>query len=65
MGGLFAALGQANGERVAPFSFVQLSDAHVGLNGPPDPLGSKAFERAVEMINALPQPPDLVSLPAI
>src|ERR1700745_4227610 len=53
-------LGKQNGEIVTPFSFVQLSDAHVGFNGPPDPLGSKAFERAVEMINALPQPPDLV-----
>jgi 3',5'-cyclic AMP phosphodiesterase CpdA len=59
-GSLFAALGQANGERVAPFSFVQLSDAHVGFSGPPDPLGTKAFERAVDMINALPQRPDLV-----
>jgi 3',5'-cyclic AMP phosphodiesterase CpdA len=32
----------------------------VGFNGPPDPLGTKAFERAVEMINKLPQRPDLV-----
>ena len=48
-------LGKQNGEAVTPFSFVQLSDAHVGFNGPPDPLGTKAFERAVEMINALPQ----------
>lgn len=58
--GLFAALGHANGERPAPFSFVQLSDAHVGFNGPPDPLGTKAFERAVDVINGLPQRPDLV-----
>jgi len=58
--GLFSALSKANGERVASFSFVQLSDAHVGFNGPPDPLGTKAFERAVDMINALPQHPDLV-----
>jgi 3',5'-cyclic AMP phosphodiesterase CpdA len=57
---LFAALGRANGEKVAPFSFVQLSDTHVGFSGPPDPLGTKAFERAVEMINALPRRPDLV-----
>ena len=49
-----------NGEKPSPFSFVQLSDAHVGFNGPPDPLGTKAFERAVEMVNALPQQPDLV-----
>jgi 3',5'-cyclic AMP phosphodiesterase CpdA len=54
------ALGTKNGEVVTPFSFVQLSDAHVGFNGPPDPLGTKAFERAVEMINALPRQPDLV-----
>jgi len=59
-GDFFSTLGKANGEKVAPFSFVQLSDAHVGFNGPPDPLGTKAFERAVEMINALPQRPDLV-----
>src|SRR5438105_3631082 len=53
-------MGKKNGEGIAPFSFVQLSDAHVGFNGPPDPLGTKAFERAVEMVNALPQSPDLV-----
>lgn len=59
-GGMFAALGRESGERVTPFWFVQLSDAHVGFNGPPDPLGTKAFERAVEMIHGLPQRPDLV-----
>jgi hypothetical protein len=53
-------LGKQNGEAVTPFSFVQLSDAHVGFNGPPDPLGTKAFERAVEMVNALPNAPGLV-----
>ena len=56
----FRLLGRHSGEAVTPFSFVQLSDAHVGFNGPPDPLGTKAFERAVEMVNALPQQPDLV-----
>ena len=59
-GNLFSTLGKSTGEKVTPFSFVQLSDAHVGFNGPPDPLGTKAFERAVDMINALPQRPDLV-----
>ena len=57
---LFHHLGRENGEKVSPFSFVQLSDAHVGFNGPPDPLGTRAFERAVEMVNALPHEPDLV-----
>ena len=60
VGDMFASLGRASGERVAPFSFIQLSDAHVGFNGPPDPLGTKAFERAVDMINGLSQRPDLV-----
>jgi 3',5'-cyclic AMP phosphodiesterase CpdA len=58
--GLFSALGRANGEKPTPFSFVQLSDSHVGFNGPPDPLGTKAFERAVDLINGLPQRPDLI-----
>lgn len=60
VGGLFDQLGSENGERVTPFSFVQMSDTHVGFNGPPDPLGTKAFERAVELINQLPQQPDLI-----
>ncbi len=59
-GEMFRFLGKRNGEKVTPFSFVQLSDAHVGFNGPPDPLGTKAFERAVEIVNALPNRPELV-----
>jgi calcineurin-like phosphoesterase family protein len=51
---------RANGESPQPFSIVQLSDTHVGFNGPPDPLGTAAFERAVEMINSLDAQPDLV-----
>jgi len=59
-GRLMGLLGKKNGERPTPFSFVQFSDTHVGFNGPPDPLGTKAFERAVDMVNALPERPDLV-----
>jgi hypothetical protein len=32
-------LAQLNGEPPAPFSFIQLSDTHVGFNGPPDSTG--------------------------
>ena len=53
-------LGKANGEAVTPFSIVQISDSHVGFHGPPNPLGTKAFEQAVTMINALPHQPDLI-----
>ena len=59
-GRLMELLGTKNGERPTPFSFVQFSDTHVGFDGPPDPLGTKAFERAVEMVNGLPERPDLV-----
>src|SRR5215471_780394 len=55
-----AALGKKNGERPTPFTFVQFSDTHVGFDGPPDPLGTKAFETAVAQVNALPEPPDLI-----
>ena len=43
-----------------PFSFVQLSDTHVGSGPPLNPGGTAAFERAVEVVNRLPEPPDLV-----
>jgi hypothetical protein len=49
-----------NGEAVTSFSFVQLSDTHVGFSGPPNPAGTRAFERAVEVVNALPRPPELI-----
>ena len=59
-GELLSFLGKHSGEKQTPFSFVQLSDSHVGFSGPPDPLGTKAFERAVEIVNGLEQRPDLV-----
>src|ERR1017187_6591542 len=53
-------LGRRDGEAPGPFSIVQLSDTHVGFQGPPDPLGTKAFERAVDAVNALNPQPDLI-----
>ncbi len=50
-------LGLQSGERPTPFTFAQLSDAHVGFDGP---LGTRAFEKAVDSINALTPAPDLV-----
>jgi 3',5'-cyclic AMP phosphodiesterase CpdA len=58
--GIAALLGRKNGEAPTPFSFVQLSDTHVGFSGPPNPLGTRAFEKAVEIINGLRERPDLV-----
>lgn len=58
--GLLSHFRHRNGEAPGTFSFVQLSDTHVGFNGPPDPLGTAAFERAVEVINNLDPQPDLI-----
>ena len=58
--GITRTLAELNGEAPAPFSFIQLSDTHVGFNGPPDPLGNKAFESAVATINGLKTRPELV-----
>src|SRR5512140_1032561 len=57
---LSAYLGESNGERLTPFTFVQMSDTHVGFEGPPNPLGTKAFEAAVARVNSMTVRPDLV-----
>jgi 3',5'-cyclic AMP phosphodiesterase CpdA len=57
---LSSRLAAANGEAPAPFLFAQLSDSHVGFAGPPNPTGTRAFERAVAILQGLPRPPDLV-----
>jgi hypothetical protein len=49
-----------NGEAPASFTFAQFSDPHVGFQGPPDPLGTKAFESAVQLINKGTRRPDFV-----
>jgi hypothetical protein len=53
-------LAARNGEVPSPFSFVQISDTHVGFEGPANPTGTAAFERAVEVVNTLPSRPDLI-----
>ena len=49
-----------NGEEPAPFTLIQLSDAHVGFSGPPNPTGTKALEKSIEMVNGLKEQPDLI-----
>ena len=39
------------------FTFVQLSDSHIGFSGPANPDVKVTLQRAVDKINALPQPP--------
>ena len=53
-------LRRANGEAPRNFTFAQFSDTHVGFQGPPDPLGARAFEQAVQLLNRQPRRPDFV-----
>jgi hypothetical protein len=50
-------LGLSAGEKPTPFTFAQLSDTHVGFDGP---IGTRALEKAAETINGLPHMPDLI-----
>jgi 3',5'-cyclic-AMP phosphodiesterase len=59
--GLDAALA-APPKRVAaqPFTFVQLSDSHIGFNKPPNADARATFREAVAKVKALPVQPDFV-----
>jgi hypothetical protein len=61
--GLLDACAAADRVKPAPtedFFFVQLSDTHWGYKGPANPEAAVELPRAVEMVNALPRPPDFV-----
>ncbi|HLK87247.1 MAG TPA: metallophosphoesterase [Candidatus Binataceae bacterium] len=53
-------LQRRNGEAPSSFTFAQFSDTHVGFAGAPDPLGTRAFESAVTLLNRSPYRPDFV-----
>ncbi|EEF57500.1 metallophosphoesterase [Pedosphaera parvula Ellin514] len=42
------------------FTFVQISDSHIGFNRPPNKDVTATFKEAVDKINAMPQPPDFI-----
>jgi Icc protein len=48
--------GHAKGQ----FSFVQISDSHIGFNKPANPDVSATLQATVDKINALPQQPDFI-----
>ncbi|HVU31295.1 MAG TPA: metallophosphoesterase, partial [Sphingomicrobium sp.] len=43
-----------------PFTFVQLSDSHIGFNKPPNPDARATFREAIAKVKALPVQPDFV-----
>ncbi len=57
---LAQASARKNGEAVRPFTFVQLSDTHVGSGPPLNPGGTAAFEHAIDVVNRLPETPELI-----
>ena len=58
--GLDAALAAAPKQGAAPFSFVQLSDSHIGFNKPPNADARATFREAIAKVKALPVQPDFV-----
>jgi 3',5'-cyclic AMP phosphodiesterase CpdA len=62
-GGVVATQVLAEGQRVAPgadFHFMQVSDSHLGFQGPANPFVAKTFQQAIDKINAAPDAPDFV-----
>ena len=46
--------------RAQPFTFVQISDSHIGFNKPPNADARATFREAIAKVKALPQRPDFV-----
>jgi 3',5'-cyclic-AMP phosphodiesterase len=44
----------------AGFSFVQISDSHIGFNKPANPDVTATLQTAIAKINAMPQKPDFI-----
>ena len=43
-----------------PFTFVQLSDSHIGFNKPPNADARATFAEAIAKVKALPAAPDFI-----
>ncbi|HWA61110.1 MAG TPA: metallophosphoesterase [Caulobacteraceae bacterium] len=63
-GGLPAGLGlaeaAARGVAASPFTFVQVSDSHIGFAKPANPDARATFREAVAKVRALPQAPAFI-----
>ena len=44
----------------ADFSFVQISDSHIGFNKPANPDVTRTLQVAIDKINAMPHKPDFM-----
>ena len=55
-----AAPRKAAGGGVKPFTFLQVSDSHIGFNKDPNPDARATFREAVAKIKAMPVKPDFI-----
>jgi 3',5'-cyclic-AMP phosphodiesterase len=56
-------VGESNAQKssmAAPFSFVQISDTHIGFNKPANDHVTDTLQKTIDAINALPTPPAFV-----
>ena len=51
---------KATAGKVKPFTFVQVSDSHIGFAKDPNPDARATFREAVAMIKAMPTPPAFI-----
>ena len=58
--GLDAALAAPRKAAVLPFTFVQLSDSHIGFNKPPNADARSTFREAIAKVKALADQPDFI-----
>ena len=62
-GGIPVSRAFAAGEKKskdADFSFVQISDSHIGFNKPANPDVTATLQTAIDRIDALPHQPDFI-----
>jgi 3',5'-cyclic AMP phosphodiesterase CpdA len=62
-GGVLTSKVLHHGAATAPpddFTFVQISDSHIGFTGPANPDVTKTFQSALDVVNSLPTRPDFV-----
>jgi 3',5'-cyclic-AMP phosphodiesterase len=56
----FAKTAGADIHKASDFTFVQISDSHMGFNKPANPDVSATLQAAINKINALPTPPEFL-----
>jgi 3',5'-cyclic-AMP phosphodiesterase len=58
--GAAQAAPKAKTPAIVPFTFVQVSDSHIGFNKEPNPDARTTFREAVALINAMPRKPAFI-----